>query len=78
MSDCWDVRLARCDRRESSFCCVITSLACILERACSKEVILLFSMEGNGSFSKDEVSKMSEEESGARKYTEGVKSVLGL
>ena len=74
----WDVRLARCDKMESSFCCIVTSLACILERACSREVILSFSMEGIGSFAGDEVSKMSEEESGAGKYTECVESVLGL
>ena len=35
-------------------------------------------MKGNGSFAGDEVSKMSEKESGAGKYTEGVESVLGL
>ena len=67
-----------CDRRESSLCCIATSLACILKRACSRKLILSFSMEGNGSFAGDGVSKMSEEEFGAGKYMESVKSVLGL
>ena len=34
----------------------------VTERACSREVILSFFVEGNGSFAGDEVSKMSEEE----------------
>ena len=69
--------MARCDRKKSSFCCIATSLACISERAWSRELSLLFSMEGNGSFARDEVSKMSEE-SRAGKYTKGVESVLGI
>ena len=55
--------------RVSSFCWVLTSQACNLERACSRDVMCLLSIVSNGTVLENCFSKVSEEESFARKYT---------
>ena len=64
--------------RVSSFCWVLTSCACNLERAFSREVRHSFSMVSKGTVLRICFPKMSEEESSARKYRECKESVLGV
>lgn len=74
----WFWVVERWDMRKSSLSCVFQSLACILARACSRAVIYLFSIGGNGSLVEDKILGTTEEEFSAGKYTEVPELVLAL
>ena len=64
--------------RVSNLDWVFTSRACNSERACSRDVMHLFSIVSNGMVLGDLFSMMAEEESSAGKYMECEESVLVL